>query len=193
MEIGIRAKMETSLSPQQLVTMFSQLSVEAPAKRLEVVDYTHIIETDDLVGTLFRRNNFCVVFYPAHQAGGMTMGHFCALTHHPDTKSIYFYDPLGYKPDGYKRFADRALYQEHQNSLIRHMIQLMDEQYTIDFNQHQHQSRKPSMATCGRHSVLRCIYHYLTNEEYHKMLTKLQAVVIGKPSTLKDRLVANLT
>ena len=47
------------------------------------------------------------------------------------TKSIYYYDPLAYKPDEYKDFADKALYLENQNSLIKHLIQLSNQGYNI--------------------------------------------------------------
>ena len=151
--MNVDSKLHTALSPQQLVELFHDRDIHQPKRRLDVIPYDKIINTDDIIDTLFSRNPFCVVFYPAAQANNTTFGHFVALCHDEHHKTVYFYDPLGYLPDEYKKFADKRLYSEHQNSLVRHMLNLLGENYSIDFNHHQHQSRQPEIATCGRHSA----------------------------------------
>ena len=105
--MNVDSKLHTALSPQQLVELFHDRDIHQPKRRLDVIPYDKIINTDDIIDTLFSRNPFCVVFYPAAQANNTTFGHFVALCHDEHHKTVYFYDPLGYLPDEYKKFADK--------------------------------------------------------------------------------------
>lgn len=178
---------EQALSPNQLKNIFRH-HYSGP---LRVVEYDEVIRTPNLL-TLFSNANFVIIFYPAAVIENQTVGHYCALVYHPERNLVDFYDPLAYKPDEYKKFSDRSLYFERENSLIRHLLTLSNNNFTIDYNHYQHQSRQPNVATCGRHCVLRCLFGEFTNKQYNKMLRVLCKQLKLNPRRLKDELVVTL-
>ena len=183
--------MNDPLSPQQLKQLYFRLTGDT----IDIVQYDRIISTQSL-GSLLGKRNKIIIFYPAlkDSTTNTVFGHYCALIHDPDEKVLKFYDPLGYKPDVYKRFTHNrnSLYGEQQNSLIGHLLSCQREGCVIDFNQHQHQSRRSDVATCGRHCVVRCMYGALTTEDYDRLL-HLGRLKYGIGDRLKDRLILRLT
>lgn len=179
-----------SLSPDQLKNMYRMLTGE----NIKVVMYDEIIEAND-IESVFHNDNAIIIFYPYASHNNLTMGHFCCLTKLDDT--YYYYDPLGYKPDFYKKSSPmrKKLYSEKENSLIRLLLNTKLENYNVDWNNHQHQSRSTKIATCGRHCVHRCVYANLSNDDYNKLLKQLQNLYKnpdGK-SKLHDHLIMKIT
>lgn len=151
---------------------------------IRVVLYDDIIKSNN-IDDVFNGNNKLIIFYPALQIKNTTMGHYCCITKLNDV--IYFYDPLGYKIDEYKKktIGRGNLYREQYNSLIKLLLQ---SPYKVDYNIKQHQSRKPDVSTCGRHCILRCMNANMTNYEYDRALRKL-AKQMGLKDKLFDKLV----
>lgn len=158
------------LTPDQVTDIYNQMTGDS----INVVMYDDIIKCNDLLSLM--PGNKCIVFYPAVKAEGITIGHYVCMIYHENRRLLSFYDSLAYKPDGYKSFSlDRdRLYREHQNSLIARFLDLHHEGVSIDRNTHQHQSRKPSMASCGLHCILRCMNDDMNNTEYNRFMVKLK-------------------
>ncbi len=185
--------MNTPLSPEDLKAVFNEMN----GRDIKVHSYDNIIESDN-IHNLFGSDKAIVIFYPALEHNGMKMGHYTCLIRNPNRKTFYYYDSLAYKIDEYKKFADRAkLYRERLNSLVKHMYLQAQDGWTIDYNNHQHQSRKPTVATCGRWCVLRCTEGTvdMSNEEFHKFLNKAwkQFFPNSGRTKLRDKLVLKLT
>ena len=100
--------MDQGLSPKQVKHLFHLLT----GKHIDVVPYDQIINASNL-NPFFRNNNSFIIFYPAMQKFDCVMGHYCSLTRIDNY--YYFYDPLGYQPDEYKKFSNRELYHEKVN------------------------------------------------------------------------------
>jgi hypothetical protein len=184
--------MNESLSPDDVSSLFHYVS---NGQFLRVINYDEIITCKSL-DSLFDEQPYFVIFYPAVSTETVTMGHFTCIIKNEDMKTIFYFDPLGYKPDEYKQFAhDRqALYQERQNSLIKLLLQEYQDNYNVDWNSHQIQSRRPEVATCGRWCVLRCAFNELSNKDFIKLMSKLSNMLnIDTNSKLKDNLIMYLT
>jgi len=157
-----------SLSPDELSFLWQSKTGGKKGKAPRVVEYDKVIASKSL-DSLFGRDDCLILFYPNFQDDRLISGHYVALIRHPESRTISFYDPYGIKPDTQKDFAHnrRELYQERENSLIRLML---DSGWNIDYSNHQHQSKVKGVATCGRHSLSRCLYKHLTNDQYNQLI-----------------------
>lgn len=181
--------MKMALSPEEVKSLMRKLF----NKTVDVVDYQKIIDAQDL-NQFFRNNDYIIIFYPAHVIKNTTFGHYTCLIRDIKRMTYSFYDSLAYRPDEYKRFANRKLYFEEVNSLIEHLLDANLNGWQIDYNSHQHQSRKDfTVATCGRWCILRCHFGDLSNAQFNRLLNKLwRKAGFGKWKKIKDRLVASI-
>lgn len=181
--------MDIALSPNQV----RQIAKEHVGLDIPVVMYDDIIQCQN-IDQLLGENNTMVIFYPAFKDQNVTMGHYTCLIKNTKHKTYYYYDPLAYNIDEYKKFTFQRnqLYQEKQNSLVKHMLKKLNNGYVIDFNNHQHQSRKPDVSTCGYHCVSRIKYASVSNDDYDrllKMLKKLYRNQVDSRGKLYDKLI----
>jgi hypothetical protein len=164
-------------------------------KSIEVREYDEIIATND-IHSLFANSEYFVVFYPAMKRDNLTMGHFTCIIRNHNHKAIYWYDSLAYLPDEYKKFTDRnELYNERVNSLIKHLIIANNTGWDIHYNEYQHQSTKPNIATCGRWCIMRCLHKDLDNKQFNsfmKYMWKNLMKQTKKGAKTMDLMVANL-
>jgi len=184
--------MNRSLTPNEVKQLFNTMSDGRSS--VAVVMYDDIINTDDL-SSLFSANDCFVIFYPQVQSDDTTMGHYTCVCKNNETKTLSYYDSLAYKPDEFKKFSPQKseLYREEHNSLVALFLQKLQD-YTIDYNTYQHQSRKSNVATCGRHCVFRCLFPELSNAQYNRLLSHLSgAFKLDQEHCIKDRLIYFLT
>lgn len=176
--------MDISLSPDEVKQLFNKLTNE----NIDVVNYDDIIRNQNL-DIFFRNKPYIIIFYPALEQNRTIMGHYVALIRHPST--YYYFDSLAYKPDEYKKYADKFLYHERFNTLIKRFL---DSGLKVDYNNRQIQSKSSSVATCGRHALYRCALWNKTSNEYIKILNDLSRQMnIDKGKKLKDNLIMSLT
>lgn len=164
--------MNEGITPDQLKAMFHHKT----GKSLPLVFYDDIISESKNADDLFNGVPYMVVYYPQFQRDNLNVGHYVALCLNKakDKPQISYYDPLAYGIDQYKQFSPqrKELYDEEFNSLVWWLLQYRKEGVLIEDNHHQHQSRKPDVATCGRHAIIRCIYHMLDNNNYNTFMRK---------------------
>ena len=179
----IKHNLTTSLSPSEVQALYRKLT---KGSSIRVIDYEQIINCPD-IHAFFTRNPSIIIFYPSAKAGSTIHGHYCCLSRNPKRRTFFFYDPLAYNIDEYKKFAlhRTELYKEKQNSLVKG---LLASGWACDYNTHQHQSRKSEIATCGRHSAVRASFPELTNDQYNRLL-----YIFENKRGLKDRLIVKVT
>ncbi|GAB5538928.1 MAG: hypothetical protein Salg2KO_10310 [Salibacteraceae bacterium] len=159
----------TPLSPEQIRGLWISNPLTKSKSVPPVVMYDTIIRAKSL-SSIFGGHDSIILFYPNAQIGADLMGHYVAIVKHP--QGVQFYDPYGYKPDSKQKHTPQrdSLYAEEQNSLIKHFLSHGE---PVDYSHHKHQSVKEGVATCGRHSMMRCLYEDLTNDEYNRTIRGL--------------------
>ena len=169
--------MNIGLRPNELKRMFKFNT----GKQLPVLHYNDIISESKQARDLFEDSiPYLIIYYPQIKINNRSFGHFCALIkgQTPAGKEIIsFYDPMGNTIDSYKQHSPQReeLYDEEYNTLVWWLLKYRNEGAVIEDNHHKHQSPAKEVATCGRHCMIRCIYHFLDNSNYHKFLRGVQA------------------
>lgn len=167
----------TYLSPQELKDLWRK-HPHTKGEPPRVVLYDDIIKAPS-IEALFQGDNKLIIFYPMSQQGNTTSGHYVALTKDDKKNVIYFYDSYGGMPDvGQKKYANGNLYQEQNNTLIRH---LLNSGYDVDYSPYKHQA-DGDIATCGRHSLNRTHFSELSNDEYNQLMNEAKKAVNNKHS-----------
>lgn len=107
------------------------------------------------------------------------VGHWCCLFYGPPTDEyehtedetiyghpIYFFDPYGLKPDDEFDWIGGEIRKKLQED--RRYISQMLKRYPgpIDYNNHQLQSKKPGIATCGKWCVARLSLDRLDSDQF---------------------------
>lgn len=159
--------MRTPLSPDEVRNIYSRAS---KGKTIEIKMYDDIIKYPT-IDHMFNGSNMFILFYPLYEENSTTSGHYCCLI--KKNKTIYFYDPYGGKPDAIKKFTPQReeLYRESNNSLIR---KILESGYKCDYSNFRHQNiRDLSIATCGRHCIMRCLFSNQSNAQYNKRIKHL--------------------
>lgn len=154
-----------SLSPDQLKRMFHP-------KSLDVVEYDKLISHPNL-NYWFGKDNAFVLYYPnTINPDGSLYGHYVSLVRNPKTHTIYFYDSYGFQPDTSQKESNqrRQLYKEDQNSLIDAFLR---SGLNIDYSPYKHQSKRDSVATCGRHSLMRILCKDLDCDQYDRFIKSI--------------------
>lgn len=185
--------MDQGLSPDQVKNIYGNIT----GKPISVVMYDKIIATPDIDTFFSPKQNCIIIFYPSYKNNNLTMGHFVALIRHMEGHNVEyrFFDPLGYNIDKFKQFTQRRkLYKENTNSLVNHLLHKVISNGTthVDYNERQIQSRKSTVAVCGYHCIFRCMYHYLTNDDYYRLLKILQQRYKKDKGKLFDNLIYSL-
>lgn len=185
------------LSPKQVESLTLELQQKMGLRdpqAYSVVAYDRIIHSPDL-DSIFGNKRALIIFYPYANHNNMTMGHYTCIIKNPMMKKIFYYDSLAYKPDQYKKFSPQRneLYPEQHNTLISHLLEVAHKGYEIDFNHRQHQSRKSTVSTCGRHVAMRCTMVDLSNDQYHRELLKVKRKIGDTKGKLMDSTIMRLT
>lgn len=187
MEIESDDIVKKAMTPDEVVQYYH---IFRPDSDVSVIEYKDVIAADS-IDSLFTLNpTCCIIFYPFMKSGRYTQGHYVALCRDEERKAFWYYDSLAYKPDQYKdKVPNRyALYNENENTLIRHLLEMKLEGYTIDYNDKQVQSRLPQIATCGRFTALRCACSNLSNSEFNTLLDRLAVRFLEKKERFRDNL-----
>lgn len=157
------------LTPKDIIRLWNKNKHTKTRQPPNVVLYEDIIKALS-IEELFGNQQGIIIFYPMRQQGNSTYGHYVALIKNKKDHTLYFYDSYGEKPDlGQKKYADRRLYNESSNTLVRHLI---NSGYNVDFSEHAHQS-DPPIATCGRWTLMRNRYNELSNDQFNQLVKGL--------------------
>ena len=98
-------------------------------------------------------------------------GHWTALLRTPE--GIEFFDSYGQTVDEAKNRIDSKFLKktnQYRNILAELLYIASISGIPIHYNEHQFQERSKSIATCGKHVVLRILRQDLTTDEYNKLM-----------------------
>jgi hypothetical protein len=97
-------------------------------------------------------------------------GHFCCLLKQGDT--IEYFDPYGFPPDYPLRLLSSQKRQEYgeTDAYLTHLLRRSGKK--IVYNKKNLQKKSDDVATCGRHTVARCLYNDVGLGGYLKELKK---------------------
>lgn len=113
-----------------------------------------------------------VIYYPSIRTARGLYGHYVAMVRNPSTKSYYFFDPIGQKPEAVKRSADSTLYPEKMDTLLSYLIdKARDDGWSVDYSDHKLQPKGTS-ESCGYWSILRLIFAGQTNDQFASMVKR---------------------
>lgn len=100
-----------------------------------------------------------------------TAGHWTCLINKPD--HIEFYDPYGDAPDTEQRGGMSKKRLEQLDIERPDLTQLLRASgKPVYYNHHAFQSSAPSVATCGRHCVVRLLYAPYSLDKYGSIIKK---------------------
>jgi len=101
-------------------------------------------------------------------------GHWTALLETPE--GIEFFDSYGQTVDEAKDRIDKIFLKksnQYKNRLAELLYNASLSGIPIHYNDHQLQERSKSIATCGKHVVLRILRRDLTIEEYNNLINSI--------------------
>jgi len=84
------------------------------------------------------------------------VGHWIALIQNEMNGNISYYDP-------YALTIEQDLAVTGERDFLTRLLSGVN----VDVNKHQHQKFKNEVQVCGRHTVIRSIFHFFTNDQYH--------------------------
>ena len=146
--------MDISLSGTQVLNL-----LDNKCNLVQYSDVHNIKSIDELLGP----HKKCVMLYHT----STNYGHWCCVYEYNDI--IFFFDSYGSKPDTQLKFLPRDLKQE-LNSNHNYLIKLMyDSGKEVEYNQHDLQSRKLGVNTCGRHCVNRLRFPEISIDDYYQL------------------------
>lgn len=179
---------KTPLSPLEI----QKLGVRHLNQKPRIVIYDDIIRQTSSIEHIFDGYDGVIIYYPNKKTGlNSTYGHYCALTKDMKNKTIYFFDSYGEKPDQQKPLMNRnELYQGEgeENTLVKYLLKQKLYGWNIDYNNKPIQSYANNSATCGRWSLLRTVFSFLTNDEFVNEMFRISKIMALSP----DQLVALL-
>jgi len=135
-------------------------------------DDIKILTYDQLAGLKDYRQMFdakgrCIMLYLTNSP---TEGHWVCMLNKPG--AIEFFDPYGNKPDDLKEYTNPELAREVGIDRKLLLPLLKQSGKPVIFNTYPFQKDRDSIATCGRHSVARCLYAPISLDEYKAVIDK---------------------
>ncbi len=107
------------------------------------------------------------------------VGHWLSLSF-DDKLKIQYYDPYGLS-------IEQDLAATGESNLLPMLLSGHD----VDVNTHQHQALRQNQNECGRHTVVRSIFHFMNNEQYNSLV--IMPLIVSKQVSTPDVLVSLLT
>ena len=146
--------MDISLSGTQVLNL-----LDNKCNLVQYSDVHNIKSIDELLGP----HKKCVMLYHTSE----NYGHWCCVYEYNDI--IFFFDSYGGVVDSQLKFLPRDL-KEELNSNHNYLIKLMyDSGKEVEYNQHDLQSRKLGVNTCGRWCVNRLRFPEISIDDYYQL------------------------
>jgi hypothetical protein len=131
---------------------------------IKIVTYPELANMKD-ASEMFDSKGRCILLY---LTSSPTEGHWVCLLN--KKRGIEFFDPYGEPPEAAKKTADPALLTQ-LNSRQPHLTQLLrNSGKPVFYNTHGFQKDKSGVNTCGRHSVVRCLYAPYSLQKYASII-----------------------
>lgn len=149
------------------------------------VSNTRFVEYDNLknesLDSLFA-NSCCVfILFELVDRTGMLrkIGHWAVLI--KNLNGLVYYDPYGLSVSEDIRLTGESAWLEKL---------LVGQQ--VDVNSNRHQRFRDETNTCGRHCVIRTLFHFMSNREYNDLVIKGVQMHVDSPDTFVSLMTAFL-
>lgn len=119
----------------------------------------------DSIDEAFDSKGRCIMLYLTESA---TSGHWCCLLKKGNT--IEFFDPYGEPPEEALSTVPKSKLQELDESRPYLTALLKASGKKVSYNHYAFQKDKENVNTCGRHSVVRCLYAPYSLAKYKKII-----------------------
>ena len=121
---------------------------------------------------------------------GENSGHWISLIKRGS--EIEVYDPYGHSPTEWKTKLGGAMTDMKEWGQDRPLLEkkVKDAGYVLRYNKKQVQPVSKDIATCGRHSVMRLLFHQYPLDEYNEILKRIQKETGISPDDLATGLTA---
>ena len=133
-------------------------------KDIKIITYPELASMNS-IDECFDNKGRCIMLYLTESE---TSGHWVCMLRKKD--GIEFFDPYGEPPESALRGVseeDKEAYGEAEPYLTN---LLKASGLKVIYNKHRFQKEKANVNTCGRHSVVRCLYAPDTLEKYKAVM-----------------------
>ncbi len=124
-------------------------------------------------------NTIFVLLEILNQGPKATVGHWISLSF-DHLLNIQYYDPYGLS-------IEQDIAVTGESNLLPNLLKGHD----VNVNKHQHQSLRQNQNECGRHCVVKSIFHFLDINDYHDRI--ILPLIISKQVSTPDVFVSLLT
>ena len=145
--------------------------VDRIANGCDIIDYPNLKDynsIEDLMGD----KDKVILLYLNEKDGNTLSGHWCALTRYDNREKVCFFDSYGIMPDNQLKWhpeEKRIELEQTEPLLTRLLSDYADRGGHVEYNDMRYQDRDDDIATCGRHTALRCRFKEIPLETYNKM------------------------
>jgi hypothetical protein len=135
----------------------------ADAKVIPYPELEHMTDIDQC----FDRKGRCILLFLRDNEHS---GHWCCLLRHAD--HIEFFDPYGEKPQAQTRGIPQTRLERMgmDEPFLERLLKAKG--IPVYYNTHRFQQLNNSIATCGRHCVVRCLYSKKSLDAYANLIKK---------------------
>jgi len=133
-------------------------------KDIKIITYPDLNNMSD-IRQAFDKKGRCIMLYLTQSA---TSGHWVCMLNKKG--SIEYFDPYGEPPEKALQTVPMEEREEWGESqpVLTHLLKASGK--PVFYNKYPFQKDKQDVNTCGRHSVVRCLYAPNTLEEYKKVM-----------------------
>jgi hypothetical protein len=133
---------------------------------ISIITYPYLNKVND-ISQIFDKKGRCILLF---LTASPTAGHWCALLN--KKKGITFFDPYGQPPETQKDGADPALLEQMGETRPRLLELLKASGKPVFYNTFPYQEDRNGVNSCGRWSVVRCLYAPKSDEYFNKVVLK---------------------
>lgn len=132
--------------------------------------YDELAKVDNIEALFQEGNNTMFILLQIQTQNGNTVGHWISMTKYdPKAKNTRGFEYGHY--DSYGLSVDEELSFTHAQPLLTNILTGVK----FEENRVQHQAfknKQTDINTCGRHTVSRSVFYYLTNKNYNDLIIK---------------------
>lgn len=143
------------LTGADLVMMSNKLG-NAKTRFIIYDNLRNIKKVDELFAGV---NSVFILFQIRNMSGPPSVGHWAVLI--KTRKGLSYYDPYGL-----------VLSEDIELSGEPAWLEKLLKGQEVEMNRHRHQKFRNEVQTCGRHTVVRSVFHFMTNDEYDRLVIK---------------------
>lgn len=154
--------------------LLSDDEVKKVANGCKIIDYPSLDEYES-IEDLMEDNDKIILLYLNDKTPNAIIGHWCALTRYPGVEKVCFMDPYGILPDNQLKWhpkEKRIELEQTEPHLTRLLSDYANRGGKVEYNEMKFQEKDDDIATCGRHSGLRCRFHDVPLKQYQNIFKK---------------------